>query len=344
MRNKIFRYALGVCLLGMVPAASVVAANPVAEVAGNPVKHTVSKGETLYAISRKYQVTVAQIQDWNNLSGTAIREGQVLVVSAPEAKSIEAPAAKAVDAPQTGAALVHEVKAGETLYRIAGKYNMTPNEVVEMNQLASTTIRIGQKLKVVQKEHVEPPADILYMAADPQPSAEEQQPTAEVQQEEPVKEEPEVVPNPEQGVGLMEMIAETTGVEPVREPSPEIKVLSADIDPHAGLPNGARVIDYVDEHTGKSFHRVEERGTAGLIDDFSTDQAKFFAFHKYLPAGSYIRVDYPERSQSILVEVISKLPMEDDHTIRMTSKCMDYLRMNEPGAPVVLRYVVPAGN
>lgn len=42
--------------------------------------HTVGEKETLYSISRKYNITVAQLQAWNNLSDSGIKIGQQLVV------------------------------------------------------------------------------------------------------------------------------------------------------------------------------------------------------------------------------------------------------------------------
>jgi LysM repeat protein len=42
--------------------------------------HQVMKGETLYAISKKYGVTVEQIQQWNNMNDIALREGQLLTI------------------------------------------------------------------------------------------------------------------------------------------------------------------------------------------------------------------------------------------------------------------------
>lgn len=42
--------------------------------------HTVQEKETMYAISKKYNVTVAQIQQWNNLPDNNIKTGQQLVV------------------------------------------------------------------------------------------------------------------------------------------------------------------------------------------------------------------------------------------------------------------------
>ena len=79
----------------------------------------------------------------------------------------------------------------------------------------------------------------------------------------------------------------------------------------------------------------------GKIEDFSTDQTRFYAFHRYVPIGSYIRVDYPAKGQSILVEVIGTLPEKDSHQVRLSAKCLEYLMVREAGAEVRLRYVVP---
>lgn len=44
------------------------------------IRHKVKPGETLYYISRKYHVTVKQIQQWNRMRGTMIRAGQTLII------------------------------------------------------------------------------------------------------------------------------------------------------------------------------------------------------------------------------------------------------------------------
>ncbi|MBX6360153.1 MAG: LysM peptidoglycan-binding domain-containing protein [Acidobacterium ailaaui] len=44
------------------------------------IYHTVTAGDTLYSLARKYQVTVQQLKDWNHLSGQTIRVGQQLII------------------------------------------------------------------------------------------------------------------------------------------------------------------------------------------------------------------------------------------------------------------------
>lgn len=42
--------------------------------------HKVQSKETLYSISKMYEVTVADIQKWNKLNGNTISIGQQLIV------------------------------------------------------------------------------------------------------------------------------------------------------------------------------------------------------------------------------------------------------------------------
>ena len=46
-----------------------------------PTHHTVAKGETLYRISKQYNVTIEQLMEWNKLPDLGVKEGQKLRVS-----------------------------------------------------------------------------------------------------------------------------------------------------------------------------------------------------------------------------------------------------------------------
>ena len=51
------------------------------ERSANTQHYVVKQGDTLYAISKKYGITVAELQQYNNIKGTEISIGQVLKVS-----------------------------------------------------------------------------------------------------------------------------------------------------------------------------------------------------------------------------------------------------------------------
>ncbi|MFD2573799.1 LysM peptidoglycan-binding domain-containing protein [Spirosoma soli] len=42
--------------------------------------HTVAKGETMFRISKQYNVTIEQIQEWNNLTDVGVKEGQKIKI------------------------------------------------------------------------------------------------------------------------------------------------------------------------------------------------------------------------------------------------------------------------
>mgnify|MGYP003686454515 CR=1 FL=1 len=137
---------------------------------------------------------------------------------------------------------------------------------------------------------------------------------------------------------MLETASDTT---PKLEAYPDLTVIT--VPKETAVAKTAKVEVYKDKSSGKNFKRVEEEGTVGKIEDYSTDQTRFYAFHRNLPVGSYLRVDYPEKGQSILVEVISKLPEQDKNVVRLTAKCMDYLMIRDNDQEVRLRYVIPFG-
>ncbi|MBU6120780.1 LysM peptidoglycan-binding domain-containing protein [Hymenobacter siberiensis] len=61
---------------------AVATAAPSAPAAEAAVQHIVVKGETLYSIARRYQVTIADLQAWNNKPDASVKLGEVLRVQA----------------------------------------------------------------------------------------------------------------------------------------------------------------------------------------------------------------------------------------------------------------------
>lgn len=103
--------------------------------------HTVAPGESLWAIAKKYNVLLEDLLRWNELPNPdALHVGQNIQVKAP----IE----EVIINKQIGS---HLVQSGETLYAISRKYDMTVDELMELNRLSSTELAIGQTLKVYGK-------------------------------------------------------------------------------------------------------------------------------------------------------------------------------------------------
>ena len=90
-------------------AAPTAAAAAPAPISGRqPIRHEVSRGETVYTIARAYDVSVAALAEWNGLGPElTVREGQFLMIPvvqgvSPTADAAIAPAAGTVDATPPG--------------------------------------------------------------------------------------------------------------------------------------------------------------------------------------------------------------------------------------------------
>lgn len=114
--------------------------------------HTVRSGETLGSIAKKYGVTVKQLQTWNHLKSTNLKIGQRLAIytsGAPASSPGEAPVARATRT------TTHTVQKGETLGSLANKYKCSVTDLKEWNNLKSTSLQIGQKLRVYPPEQAQ---------------------------------------------------------------------------------------------------------------------------------------------------------------------------------------------
>ena len=55
----------------------------VAALISEPIYYTVKRGDALFSIARKFETTVEQIQQWNQLEGDRVKIGQRLLVKKP---------------------------------------------------------------------------------------------------------------------------------------------------------------------------------------------------------------------------------------------------------------------
>ena len=116
---------------------------PVEEILEPDVKlHKVEPGETLYQISKKYGLTVEELMELNDMVEVNLSPGDELKVIEQTEKEIEIP----------DGTLFHEVQPGETLYQIAKKYELTIQELMDLNQKEEFDIQVGEKLQVSKED------------------------------------------------------------------------------------------------------------------------------------------------------------------------------------------------
>ena len=110
--------------------------------------YVVQRGGSLYSIARKYNTTVGELMDLNNLTSTSLQVGQILKLPNSENNGTTTPSNENT----------YKVVSGDSLYSIARKYNTTVEELKRLNNLTSNTLSIGQVLKVPSKT-TETPVD-----------------------------------------------------------------------------------------------------------------------------------------------------------------------------------------
>lgn len=155
--SKFFSLALTV-FITLVLTTGLYAQEPVKIIKSTVVKdidghryylHTVEKGHTLYSISKVYEVDIDSIKNANHGSETGLKIGQELRI----------PAQGGVAATDTASGFfIHIVAPGETLYGISRTYNVTIDNILQLNPEASAGLKSGQSLKIpgVQPQRIQP--------------------------------------------------------------------------------------------------------------------------------------------------------------------------------------------
>ena len=140
------------------------------------VKHRVAAGETLSAISRRYRVSLDQLTAANPQIKNGLGVGQIVFVPRPAAgKTTAAASGGSSPAPSTAAVVVpahYTVARGETLFGIARRFQLTPEELIKLNKLPGNgTVRVGQQLLLTATEAGTPAARTVAAENGPEPAA-----------------------------------------------------------------------------------------------------------------------------------------------------------------------------
>lgn len=117
----------------------------VAQPSSPAVQYQVKKGDSLWKISRSFDISLKELLAANGLNeNSTIQVGQTIVIPS------EASGPPLVSSSSPGASLteVYTVVKGDTLSRIAKAYNSTVNDIQVANGLKSDIIQLGQRLTV----------------------------------------------------------------------------------------------------------------------------------------------------------------------------------------------------
>jgi LysM repeat protein/ABC-type branched-subunit amino acid transport system substrate-binding protein len=105
------------------------------------LQHKVEKGQTLYSISKKYEVEVKAIEEANDGLKSGLKLDDIVLI------------------PLKSNSITHTVEKGQTLYSICKLYAVSKDAVMKDNNLSDEALRLGQTLKIVFRKG-EPKAEM----------------------------------------------------------------------------------------------------------------------------------------------------------------------------------------
>lgn len=99
--------------------------------------YVVKKGDSLWSIAKKYNMSVDELKSINNLKSNLLSIGQRLKIKESNENQN-----------------IYIVKKGDTLYKIANMYGTTVDNLKALNNLKNNNLSIGQKLIVPSKNKI----------------------------------------------------------------------------------------------------------------------------------------------------------------------------------------------
>ncbi|KDN54092.1 LysM peptidoglycan-binding domain-containing protein [Flavobacterium seoulense] len=117
-------------------------------IAAKNSNYIVQKGDNLNSIAQENDVTVAQIKEWNKLTGNTIQVGTTLQIAEKEIEVKEAVAVAPVELKN----IEYTVQKGDNLGNISKKFGTPISDLKEWNHLADNNIALGKTLIVAKNE------------------------------------------------------------------------------------------------------------------------------------------------------------------------------------------------
>lgn len=235
------------------------------------VEHVVEKGQTLYFLSKKYNLSIEDVMRFNPQIGKdmIIKEGMILKMYAKPTPTLDVKNYK-----------YHTVEKGQTLYSLSKMYNISIDDLIYLNQLENPSIGIGDKLIV---QNVDETA--LF--------------TDKVKKEKGAKEE---IPTDNKKDKTKKEKTEDKVYTPIsKEDGSELKITNKDVEMYKMLYDG-----YAE--SGAVLNK--EKGIGNFLEQ-STSKDVYLALVKGIESGQVIRVRNLMNNKVIYLKVVGSVPSKD---------------------------------
>jgi LysM repeat protein len=315
------------------------------------IVHQVDPQETLFGISRRYNIPVNDIVQNNDNLKEGLKIGQRIRVPYIEKKALPA------------GVKVHRVTPGETLFSIAKSYNISMEKLMESNGLKGTDLSVGQSLIIEGLQEMSEPiaeeevretaelADQTIAVSSQKVTPKPKKPKEKVKTKEvatPKSSDPTASPSASstgnwishqvaQGETLFAIarkyeanvgeIIEWNGLSSNnlsigqtlkvgRENNANIPVTqmpeTSNNNPETPDSGGVTSSPANNVSTSTAFKNVNENGQAEVIEG-TGNHKKFLALHRNAPVGTIMRIRNEENDVTVFARVVGVLPETGDN-------------------------------
>lgn len=290
------------------------------------IVHVVAAKETMFSISKAYNVSMDEIKQWNNLQDNNLSIGQeILIKRRNTVTPTGATPVATTPAPQGGKG-VHIVEPKETLYSLARQYNLTVDQLREWNDLESNELRIGQSL-YVEKPGASGTTPVTTVVVTPS-----QEP---VKSNVPDRTNESTTENTNTSSTSAASQTTASNTTTVKEEPAATPVVKDNPPTQTVTPAPIRITESV-----KNSDEVSEAGLAELIEGTDGNR-KYLALHRTAPIGSILKVRNEMNNREVFVRVTGKLPdtaLTDKVVIRVSRSAYDRLGAIDPRFRVQVTY------
>lgn len=300
--------------------------------------HIIQTKQTLYSLSRQYNVSVEELKKANNLTSDNIRIGQVLVIPSANremasteepsntVESVSAPIAS-VEAPKVetsptrresgtvtrsseseGASSqtttiipkwnYHMVQPGEELSSIASDYGISVEQLQSWNDDIT-----ADKMNVGDRLKVK----LEFISFEP---------TSEISREMPAAGEEKspttVVVEAPQGVGVTVEVPEVT--------APSVSKEQKRVTSEASEPVSAPMTTETVVEPAKAMGNKVETGSYLVVSN-PDEKNKYYGYHKTLPIGSTVRLLIPNNEGYIDVKIVNRIKADRAEIMGLSPDC-----------------------
>ena len=241
----------------------------------NTVEHVVEKGQTLYFLSKKYDLSIEDIMRFNPQieKDMIVKEGMILKFYSKPTPTLDVKNYK-----------YHTVVKGQTLYSLSKLYNISIDDLIYLNQLENPSIGIGDELIV---QNVDTKA-LFTDKNDKVTVAKEEIPTDNT---------PKKTDNSKK-----EPTNDKVYTPVSKEDGSELKITNKDVEMYKMLYDG-----YAE--SGATLNK--EKGIGNFLEQSSSKDV-YLALVKGITSGQVIRVRNLMNNKVIYLKVVGSVPSKDE--------------------------------